>query len=98
MDRVSGGAGSLAQRSRISPYVAAALSLVAVLIHPITMPEHFEEWWDYGAFFLGTAIFQGTYAPTSLRWSRPSRSFGRDPCRAVAVRQQGKEHTSCLIR
>jgi hypothetical protein len=35
------------------------------------MPEHFEEWWGYGAFFLVSAIFQGAYAPALVRWPRP---------------------------
>ena len=98
MDRVSGVAGSLAQRSRILLYAAAAFSLVAALIHLVAMPEHFEEWRGYGTFFLAVAAFRGAYAPVLLRWPRPSRSLGRNPCRAAAVRQQGKEHTSCLIR
>ncbi len=33
-------------------YTVAALSLLAALIHLWVMPEHFEEWWGYGAFFL----------------------------------------------
>jgi hypothetical protein len=31
---------------------AAALSLLAAAIHLWVMPEQFEEWWGYGAFFL----------------------------------------------
>jgi hypothetical protein len=33
------------------------------------MPEHFEEWWGYGTFFLATAISQGAYGAALLRWS-----------------------------
>ena len=33
-------------------YAAATLSLLAGLIHLWVTPEHFEEWWGYGAFFL----------------------------------------------
>ena len=96
MYRVS--AGRPAQRSGASLYAAATLSPVAALIHVVAVPEHFEEWWGYGAYFLVSWVFQGAYAPALLLRSRPSRSLGRDPCRAVAVRQLGKEYTSCLTR
>ncbi len=49
-------------------YAAASLSLVAALIHLWVMPEHFEEWWGYGAFFLVAALAQALYAPLLLRW------------------------------
>jgi hypothetical protein len=49
-------------------YSAAALSLLAALIHLWVMPEHFEEWWGYGAFFLATAISQAAYGAALLRW------------------------------
>jgi hypothetical protein len=56
----------------VGPVVrAAALSLVAALVHLWVMPEHFEEWWGYGAFFLVSAFFQGAYAPALVRWPRP---------------------------
>jgi hypothetical protein len=53
-------------------YAAASLSLVAALIHLWVMPEHFEEWWGYGAFFLTAAAAQLAYVPLLLRW--PSRT------------------------
>jgi hypothetical protein len=56
---------------RTTLYVAAALSLVAALVHLWAMPEHFERWWGYGAFFLFVAIAQGFYGVALLRWSRP---------------------------
>jgi hypothetical protein len=37
------------------------------------MPEHLEEWWGFGAFFLCAAIAQGLYSAALLRW--PHRSF-----------------------
>lgn len=37
------------------------------------MPEHLEEWWGYGSFFLGAAIAQGLYSAALLRW--PHRSL-----------------------
>ena len=52
-------------------YPAAALSLLAALVHLAVTPEHFEEWWGYGSFFLAAAVAQALYAPLLL-W-RPSR-------------------------
>src|SRR5215213_5959656 len=49
-------------------YAAAALSLLAALIHLWVTPEHFEEWWGYGAFFLMAAASQVLYAPLVLVW------------------------------
>jgi hypothetical protein len=49
-------------------YAGAALSLLAGLIHLWVMPEHFEEWWGYGTFFLVTAAVQVLYAPLVLVW------------------------------
>jgi hypothetical protein len=52
--------------------VSAALSLVAALIHLWVAPEHFEEWWGYGTFFVVATLAQALYAPLLLRW--PIRS------------------------
>jgi MFS family permease len=49
-------------------YAAASLSLVAALIHLWVTPEHFEEWWGYGAFFVVAAAAQLLYALLLLRW------------------------------
>ncbi len=49
-------------------YAAAALSLAAALIHLWVTPEHFEEWWGYGVFFLVSALAQVLYVPLLLRW------------------------------
>ena len=49
-------------------YAAAALSLLAALIHLWVTPEHFGEWWGYGAFFLAAALAQVLYAPLVLVW------------------------------
>ena len=46
---------------------AALLSLVAAVIHVWVMPEHFEEWWGYGLFFLVSAAAQALYAVILLR-------------------------------
>jgi hypothetical protein len=52
-------------------YAAAAFSLIAALIHLWVTPEHFEEWWGYGTFFMICALAQGLFALGLLRW--PSR-------------------------
>jgi hypothetical protein len=51
--------------------LAAILSAIAALIHYSVMPEHFAEWWGYGAFFLVAATAQAVYAVWLLR-ERPS--------------------------
>jgi hypothetical protein len=50
----------------------AALSLMAALIHLWVIPEHFEEWWGYGTFFLVATAAQALYVPLLLRW--PNRT------------------------
>jgi hypothetical protein len=54
-------------------HAAAALSLLAAIIHLWVMPAHFEEWWGYGTFFLVVALAQGLYAMFLLR--RPGRAI-----------------------
>jgi MFS family permease len=61
-----------AERRGPTLYAAAALSLVAGFVHLWVAPEHFEEWWGYGAFFVVAAAAQVLYAPLLLRW--PSRA------------------------
>ena len=60
------------KRASMLLYAAATLSLVAALIHAWVMPEHFREWWGYGAFFLVVALAQWFYALALLRWPRRS--------------------------
>jgi hypothetical protein len=64
--------GQIADRQRGVLPAVAALSLIAGLIHLWVMPEHFEEWWGYGAFFLVAAVAQVIYVPLLLRW--PNRA------------------------
>ena len=53
-------------------HVAVALSLVTAVIHLWVAPEHFGEWWGYGAFFVVTAAAQGALALGLVLWpSRP---------------------------
>src|SRR5215204_6617713 len=47
-------------------YAASALSLLAGLLHLWVTPEHFEEWWGYGAFFVVAGAAQILYAPIVL--------------------------------
>lgn len=49
-------------------HAAAALSLVAALIHLWVAPGHFQVWWGYGSFFLAAASAQGLLAVVLLRW------------------------------
>lgn len=46
---------------------AMALSLLAASVHLWVVPEHLEEWWGYGTFFLVLAAAQGVYAFGLLR-------------------------------
>jgi hypothetical protein len=58
-------------QSRGVIFTVASLSLIAGLIHLWVMPEHFQEWWGYGTFFLVAALAQVAYVPL-LRW--PNRT------------------------
>lgn len=40
---------------------AAGLSIGAAIVHGIVTPEHFEEWWGYGTFFMMAALVQLFY-------------------------------------
>ncbi len=56
----SGGAITAAARGRSQVlYAAAGLSVAAALLHFWVTPEHFEEWWGYGAFFLSPQSSRG---------------------------------------
>jgi hypothetical protein len=44
------------------------LSLVAGWIHLAYVGSHWDYWWAYGAFFLGTGLFQALLAPALMRW------------------------------
>lgn len=61
------GGTFLTDRAARTSYAAATLSLSAALIHLFAAPEHFEEWWGYGTFFVGSAVVQGAYAVVLLR-------------------------------
>ena len=48
--------------SRRLELTAAALSVGAGLVHATVAPEHLEEWWGYGAFFIVAAAAQIAFA------------------------------------
>jgi len=63
----SGGAITAAARGRSQVlYAAAGLSVAAALLHFWVTPEHFEEWWGYGVFFLVAAAAQAVYSTVVL--------------------------------
>jgi hypothetical protein len=43
-------------------YIAAGLSVCAGVLHVIIVPEHLEEWWGYGTFFIIAAVAQLFYS------------------------------------
>ena len=57
-------------------YLAAALSFGAAVLHGWLAPEHFHEWWGYGAYFCATALVQGLFGIALLtarwRWLLPT--------------------------
>ncbi len=59
------------ERTNPAVYAAAGLSFAAALIHLWAMPEHFEEWWGYGTFFVAVAAVQGAFGVALLR--RPTQ-------------------------
>jgi hypothetical protein len=54
----------------LAAWTAAGLSLVAAWIHFSYTASHWRDWWAYGAFFLGMAIFQALCVPAIVRWPR----------------------------
>jgi hypothetical protein len=81
---VFGQRTSLVRRTKVSArqiqdwpksilYTVATLSSLAALIHLWVKPEHFEEWWGYGTFFLVAAVAQVVYVPLLLR--RPNQTI-----------------------
>lgn len=63
---------------RLLLYLAALLSLAAGAIHGVLTPEHWEEWWGYGAFFLALYLAQGAYGVLLLlsAWRAPGAGRG----------------------
>lgn len=40
---------------------AAFFSIAAAFIHSYVVPEHLNEWWGYGAFFIAATVLQALY-------------------------------------
>jgi hypothetical protein len=51
--------------------LAALLSLGAAWVHLAYWESHWDEWWAYGVFFIGTGAGQALFAPAIVRWPRP---------------------------
>ena len=51
--------------SRLTWY-AAGLSVAASILHGLVAPQHFTEWWGYGAFFVVAALAQMGFATLLL--------------------------------
>lgn len=48
--------------------LAGGLSIGAGLLHAALAPEHFQEWWGYGSFFVVVALYQVTYGVALLNF------------------------------
>jgi hypothetical protein len=66
--RVVAGHRSLGTRWSAAVLAAAVLSLFSGWVHFAFTSSHWEFWWAYGAFFIGTGLFQALLAPALLRW------------------------------
>ena len=66
--RVVAGHRTLGARWSAAVLVAGVLSLAAGWIHFAFVSSHWDYWWAYGAFFLGSGLFQALTAPALLRW------------------------------
>ena len=66
--RVVAGHRTHSARWSTAALAAALLSLVAGWIHFAYVSSHWDNWWAYGAFFLGSGAFQALFAPAMLKW------------------------------
>ena len=53
--------------------LGAVFSLGSATVHLLVAPEHFEEWWGYGMFFLAVGAAQAAYG--TLLIFNPSRQL-----------------------
>lgn len=67
-EALTANASRLAAPSKVILYPIAAFSLIAALVHLWAAPEHFQEGWGYGTFFLIIALAQGLYGVLLVRW------------------------------
>jgi hypothetical protein len=73
--RPAGRGAFAAPRPTAVVAVASALLLAVSWVHFSHTTTHWDVWWGYGVFFLGSAVAQGLLAVALLRW----------PGRAVAL-------------
>jgi hypothetical protein len=66
--RVVAGRRTRGVRWSAAVLASGVLSLAAGWIHLAYVGSHWDYWWAYGAFFLGTGLFQALLAPALLRW------------------------------
>jgi hypothetical protein len=48
--------------------LAVVLSIYAALLHDWVIPEHYREWWGYGAYFIAAGAAQVFFAGLLLLW------------------------------
>jgi predicted branched-subunit amino acid permease len=65
-------AGAAPSLPRPAVAVVAAASAGAAAIHAAVIPEHLEEWWAFGLFFLLTGVVQLVWAVMVVRSSSRS--------------------------
>jgi hypothetical protein len=64
--------GGLSDLATFATVMLAGLSAAAGGIHGGAFPEHAREYWAYGAFFAGSAVFQVTWAFFAIRSLTPN--------------------------
>lgn len=62
------------RRNRGLLHLGAMLSLVAALMHALAAPDHFAEWWGYGAFMTAAVVTQAGFA-AALLWASSQRAL-----------------------
>src|SRR5690242_11317378 len=68
-----GRAAAAVLRSDLLRQLAGYASIGAALVHAAVSPEHFAEWWAFGAFFVALAAYQAVWGvlaiePLGRRW------------------------------
>lgn len=57
--------------------LAAALSILAAVIHVFVAPHHWEHWWGYGALFVLVGVAQALFGFALLWWPKRFPPFPR---------------------
>ncbi|GAA1897950.1 hypothetical protein [Lapillicoccus jejuensis] len=68
---VRGAGGGPLPRRDVRLWVAAGASVVSAAVHLAVVPEHLEESWLYGAFFLVLTLLQVAWAALAVRRPTP---------------------------